>query len=217
MRGTWVGTYAGVSARLVVAGQQGTGFTGRLSVAKNPRDEPTEIVVEGTVTPESVELREISIAKAGKMKDWNLGRGTGSLKSGGQQMAGTGQDRKKTYQWSLDRQSATTVSGTSLLGVWAGTYAGSPARLNLTENRGAAFAGTLRVTTQAGKAATELSVEIVLTGQSVELRETKLLAKGAVGSWMLGSGSGALQGGGNQLVGSGHDSKNPFDWSLTRQ
>lgn len=208
-------------------------FNGTLRVAMSKGDTPTEISVEGTIGTRVVELREVSVLKLGKQSRWNLGSGSGTLQSEGQQMVGTGTDTRTTYKWSFTRQAAAgntpapsaapgpprSAAAGDLSGTWEGTYAGNPAELTLmiTGGSGAFFTGTLRVTTSRGKAPTELSVEVLLKGDAVSLRETRVVAKGATSKWNLGSATGILQPDSRQMSGSGRDSGGSYKWSLTKK
>ena len=83
-------------------------------------------------------------------------------------MRGTGKDGRKSYDWSFSRQIAAAMAAAApqaaapaaatpvadLVGEWDGTYANSPARLNITRQTGAEFGGVLTVTTRSGQAPT---------------------------------------------------------------
>jgi len=145
-------------------------------------------------------------------------------------MSGSGKDSRSSYKWSFTRQAAAGNSpspGTptqmpasaDLSGSWAGTYSEFPAELTLTitGGSGAFFTGTLLVTTSQGKAPTELSVEILLKGEAVSLRETRVVSKGAASSWNLGNATGILQPDNRLMSGSGRDSRGSYKWSLTKK
>ena len=225
LRGLWRGTYANAArAELVIDGQAGIGFTGRLRISMAAGDDPTELRVIGSLTSQVVEIREIEIIKAGKYKKWNLGTAAGNVLPDGLQMSGSGRDRRTTYAWSFTRVDAPPVGAPAaavstapdLAGMWTGKYAGFRATLTLTSISESTFSGTLSVVTSSGKAPTELQVEVTVTQNSVSLRETSVIAKGAASRWNLGTATGQLQEGNRQMAGQGRDARGKFEWTLAK-
>jgi hypothetical protein len=231
LRGTWMGSYAGsATAELIVDRQTGISFSGRLLVAMKTGDAPTEISVEGAVMAQSIELREVAVLRTGKLGSWNLGSGSGGLDADGRGMRGTGRDRRTSYNWSFSRQasatdvpaaasvtaSAPSTGAVDLRGEWTGIYAGFQAQLKVVERMDSKFIGTLNVTTRAGKPATVLDVEIVLSGNDIVIRESRVVMAGAVSSWNLASGTGTLDASGDRMSGNGRDSRSSFTWGLAR-
>ncbi|MEO8480752.1 MAG: DUF2846 domain-containing protein [Acidobacteriota bacterium] len=104
-----------------------------------------------------------------------------------------------------------------LVGIWVGTYADSPARLHIARQDVRGFTGTLAVTTQAGRADSELDVAGQLIGTRIELSETAVIARGAAKSWSLGRGTGTLSDDGQTISGSGKDNRGEYRWHFTRR
>jgi hypothetical protein len=143
-------------------------------------------------------------------------------------VAGTVRDGKGTYNFVLDRAEAAPAGrqgpptapaparALDLRGSWQGTYAGAPAQLTIDRQDGPVFTGVLTLTTASGKEPSEVQIEARVSGQTVDLREVKLVKLGAARSWSLGSGSGTVQPNG-QLSGTGKDGSHSYQWSFTRR
>jgi serine/threonine protein kinase len=104
LRGSWQGQYSGSEARLVIDKQDGTIFTGTLTVTTKPGKDPSEIQVEGKVSDLNIEIREVKVLKLGAAAKWNLGLSTGTAKADASQMGGTGRDGQNSYAWSFTRR-----------------------------------------------------------------------------------------------------------------
>jgi hypothetical protein len=333
LRGQWSGSYPGtMPAQLTIDRQDGQTFSGTLSVTKMAGKETTELQVEGKISGQAVELRELKVLSPGR---WTLGTATGVLQADTRRMSGSGTDGRSSYQWNftpgsasgrkcgpaadvgatgmgcanspaseclarmdlispharaddeggrnrrrlqskvvswnsvgsgsevlklgaarlnlgvgsaavteapsygrhgegaghhfvLDRAEAApagrqapppapaSARALDLRGSWQGTYAGAPAQLTIDRQDGPVFTGVLTLTTASGKEPSEVQIEARVSGQTVDLREVKLVKLGAARGWSLGSGSGTVQPNG-QLSGTGKDSSHSYQWSFTRR
>jgi len=221
LRGQWTGTYPGsMPARLSIDRQDGPAFSGTLSVVTAAGKEPSALLVEGKLSGQALEFREVRIVKQGAAARWTLGTATGILQADSRRMSGSGTDGKTSYQWNFSRADTPAANGArpaaDLRGNWEGTYAGARAQLTIDRQDGAVFSGLLYVTTASGKEPSEVQVELRVSGQSVELRETKLMKLGAARSWSLGAGSGTMDSA-TQFSGAGQDDKHSYKWSFTRR
>jgi hypothetical protein len=109
----------------------------------------------------------------------------------------------------------TPAAEVNVVGLWEGTYADSPARLRVTEQVGASFTATLSVTTQAGRADSEIQVTGRVSAGVVELTETAVIARGAARAWSLGRGAGTIDADGRAMRGTGRDGRSEYRWSFT--
>jgi hypothetical protein len=230
LRGQWSGSYPGtMPAQLTIDRQDGQTFSGTLSVTTMAGKETTELQVEGKISGQAVELRELKVLSPGR---WTLGTATGVLQADMRRMSGSGTDGRSSYQWNFTRPDAPAEAAPAgrqgpppapaparaldLRGSWQGTYAGAPAQLTIDRQDGPVFTGVLTLTTASGKEPSEVQIEARVSGQTVDLREVKLVKLGAARGWSLGSGSGTVQPNG-QMSGTGKDGSHSYQWSFTRR
>lgn len=109
----------------------------------------------------------------------------------------------------------TPAAEVNVVGLWEGTYADSPARLRVTEQVGASFTATLSVTTQTGRADSEIQVTGRVSAGVVELTETAVITRGAARAWSLGRGAGTIDADGRAMRGTGRDGRSEYRWSFT--
>jgi hypothetical protein len=237
LRGTWMGTYADLpDAKLVIDRQDGTTFSGTLSVVTRPGKAASDIQVDGKLTDHLIDLTETKVLNLGGAQSWGLGSGSGTLQADGKQMSGTGLDAKSSYKWTYKRDtnpggipavSAAATSAVSAVraasalpdvrGSWTGSYAGSPAELKIDTQDDATWSGTLLVTTRPGKDPTEIQMSGKVSPTSIDLAEVKMIKTGGAGGWKLGSGSGTFQQDGRQMSGQTRDDKSAYDFSFERR
>jgi hypothetical protein len=224
LRGQWSGSYPGtMPAQLTIDRQDGQTFSGTLSVTTMAGKETSELQVEGKISGQAVELRELKVLSLGAAPRWTLGSATGVLQADTRRMSGSGTDGRSSYQWDFTRPDAPTggsagpaARALDLRGSWQGTYAGAAAQLTIDRQDGPVFTGVLRLTTASGKEPSEVQIEARVSGQTVDFREVKLVKLGAARGWSLGSGSGTVQPNG-QFIGTGKDSSHSYQWSFTRR
>lgn len=224
LRGQWSGSYPGtMPAQLTIDRQDGQTFSGTLSVTTMAGKETSQLQVEGKISGQAVELRELKILSSGAAPGWTLGTATGVLEADTRRMSGSGTDGRSSYQWNFTRPDAPTgrsagpaAQALDLRGSWQGTYAGAPAQLTIDRQDGPVFTGVLTLTTASGKEPSEVQIEARVSGQTVDFREVKLVKLGAARGWSLGSGSGTVQPNG-QFIGTGKDSSHSYQWSFTRR
>jgi len=215
LAGAWLGTYVGYPAHLEIRTEGGGAFDGLLHVVTDPGKPATLLEIAGTLIlgGQGIEFRETTVVDKGAVRSWNLGSASGRFGPDRSGMSGSGTDQRTTYQWSFNR---VTTSGFDAGETWTGEYAGEPARLLVERRESTSWSGRLQVTTRDGRPPTDLRVEGTFAGGAVQIRETELVDIGSAGSWNLGSGSGTLEAGGLQMIGSGNDGNRTYRWFFLR-
>ena len=178
-----------------------------------PGEAATEVLIEGTVTKDAIELTEVRVQSKGAARAWVTGSATGLLTDSGRRMAGDGRPAKSTYQWAVNRVATPAFT---IAGSWQGQYGGMPATLTDELANGAEHVGTLSVTTKKGKPATDIKVVVEVSGAAITLREVEVLNLGEAKNWSFGSGAGSAQFEGLQLVGTVKDEKRTYKWFFVR-
>lgn len=107
----------------------------------------------------------------------------------------------------------TTAPKIDFVGTWKGKFNDASASLNITNQSGEAFSGTL--------VTKGYTVEIVgqtnSARRSVSIRETKVLKTPAGSTWNLGKDDGTISADGSTMSGTGKDKNVSYKWSFTKQ
>lgn len=221
LRAEWEGQYAGASgAKLTIDRQEAADFSGTLAVPTQPGKDPTILRIEGKLVQSGgMQFAETKVLRLGAARSWRLGINSGDVRADGEEMRGAGSDAKTPYSWSFARRPGEIATGpahSDLRGEWEGRYADLPARLVIQNRNGEVFWGVLTVTSSPGKEPSEIDVELTASPPTVQIKEIKVIRRGAAGKWRLGSSSGTVQPDGGAMSGAGKVGSTSYDWSFTR-